>query len=96
MLMSLNGFDPLMLKDRYLIFLKHSQISRIRMMLQQLFQEFLTSHIYLDTNPRRKHLILLAQNQVDLPSEQLSIVFYTLNIPRRHFREWVHPLCIRG
>ena len=94
--MSLNGFDPLMLKDRYLIFLKHSQISRIRMMLQQLFQEFLTTLVYLDTNPRRKHLILLAQNQIDLPSGQLSIVFYTLNIPRRHSREWVHHLCICG
>ena len=83
--MDLNGFDPLMLEDRYLIFLIHSRISHIRMMLELLFPEFLTKHIYLDTNPCRKLLMLLPQNQIYLPSEQLSIVFPTLSIIGRHF-----------
>ena len=43
----LNGSDPLMLEYSYLIFLKHSQISRIHMVLQVLFPEFLTRHLYM-------------------------------------------------
>ena len=43
----LNGIEPLMLEDRYLIFLKHSKISCIYMMLQLLFPEFLATHIYI-------------------------------------------------
>ena len=42
----LNGSDPLMLEYSYLIFLKHSHISRIHMVLQVLFPEFLTRHLY--------------------------------------------------
>ena len=36
-----------MLEYSYLIFLKHSQISRIHMVLQVLFPEFLTRHLYM-------------------------------------------------
>ena len=43
MLMQLNSFDSLMFKDRYLIFLKQFRITHIRMMLQILFAEFLTT-----------------------------------------------------
>ena len=69
MLTHSNGFDTLILEDRYEIFLKHFRISRIRMMLQLLFPEVLTTHIQLDTNPCCTLLMLLPQNQVDLPSE---------------------------
>ena len=37
----------------------------------------------MDTNPCRKLLILLSQNEVDFPWEQFSIVFPTLRILRR-------------
>ena len=87
----LNGFDLLMLKDMYLIFLKQSRISHIRVMLQLLFAEFLTTHICLDTIRCRKLLILLPQNQVVFPSE-LSIVFLTLRILRKLPWEWVSSL----
>ena len=80
MLKHSNGFELLMLGDRYLIFLKHSRISHINKTLQLLFLDFLETHIYLDTNPCRKRLMLLMQNQVDLPLEQLSIIFHTLKI----------------
>ena len=65
-----------------------------RMMLQLLFAEFLVTHLYLDASPYHKLLILLPQNQVDFPSEQLFIVFPTLSILRRHFWDWVDHLCI--
>ena len=84
-----------MLEDRYFRYF-YIKISRIHMMLQTLFPEFLTTHIYLDTNLCSKLLMLLPQNQVDLPSEQLSIVFPTLSILRRDLREWVDHLSIRG
>ena len=71
--------------QRKVFFLKQSWISHIRMMLQLLFLEFLTTHIYLDVNPGRKLLILLPQNQVDFSSKQLSIVFPTFSILRQNF-----------
>ena len=43
---ALKRIDPLMLKDRYLTFLKQSRISHIRMTLQLLFAEFLITHTY--------------------------------------------------
>ena len=67
MLKHLNGSDPLMLEYSYFIFLKQSQISRIHMMLQQLFPEFLTMHLYVNTNPCPKLLMLLPQNQIGFP-----------------------------